>query len=578
MEYKWIALTNTTLGTLLAAIDINIVLIALPSIFRGIQINPLTSFTYLLWILFGYSIVTATLLVSFGRISDMFGRVRLYNLGFAVYTVGSLLLFLTPSKGDTGALELILFRVVQGIGAAFIFSNSAAILTDAFPPDERGKALGLNQVAILAGSVLGLLIGGVLATYDWRFVFLVSVPFGLFGTAWSHFKLKELATIRKGQKLDVLGNLTFGAGLIILLVSLTYGLAPYGHSTMGWSSPYVIGGLVTSLALLAAFPFIETRVKDPMFRLDLFRRRIFAAGNLADLLAALARGGVSLMLIILLQAVWLPLHGISYEDTPFWAGIYMVPFSLGIVFMGPLSGALSDKYGARGFSTLGMIIAGCSFLVLSTLSYNFVYVSFAAAIFAMGIGMGMFSSPNVTSIMNSVPPQNRGAAAGMRTTLLNTGSVIGTSILFTIVTLVLSANLPVYLASAAATAGAPQLGVSVFQQIPPTSALFAAFLGYNPMQSVLNALPASVTGTLSQATIATLTSNTWFPNAFAPAFMASLKTAVYLNAAFAFGAAVASVVRGKRYVYGLEPEEERGTEPGTKEGVEVNRPRPASDP
>jgi MFS family permease len=474
------------MGTLLAAIDLNIVLIALPAIFRGIQINPLNSFSYLLWILFGYSIVTATLLVSFGRISDMFGRVRLYNLGFAIYTAGSLLLYLTPNTGDLGALELILFRVVQGVGAAFLFSNSAAILTDAFPASERGKALGLNQVAILAGSLLGLVIGGVLATYDWRYVFLVSVPFGLFGTAWSHFKLRELATIKRGQKIDLFGNITFGGGLITLLISLTYGLIPYGTSTMGWSNPYVISGLTFAFILLIAFPFIEMRVRDPMFRMDLFKRRIFAAGNFADLLAALARGGVTLMLIILLQAVWLPLHGISYEDTPFWAGIYIIPFSLGFVLMGPLSGSLSDRYGARGFSTLGMIITGSAFLALSTLPYDFYYPSFAAIIFAMGIGMGMFSSPNITSIMNSVPPQNRGAAAGMRTTLLNTGSTIGTSVLFTIVTLVLSTSLAGYLASAAFAAGAPQLGTSVFQGIAPTSALFAAFLGYNPMQAILS--------------------------------------------------------------------------------------------
>ena len=554
MEYKWIALTNTTLGTLLAAIDINIVLIALPAIFRGIEIDPLTSFTYLLWILFGYGIVTATLLVSFGRISDIYGRVRLYNLGFAIYTVGSLMLFLTPNTGVLGATELIAFRVVQGIGAAFIFSNSAAILTDAFPQNERGKALGLNQVAILAGSVLGLVIGGVLATYDWRYVFLVSVPFGLFGTIWSHYKLRELATIRKGQKIDYLGNITFGGGLIILLISITYGLVPYGGSTMGWSNPYVISGMVFALGLLVAFPFIETRVRDPMFRLDLFKRRIFAAGNLADLLAALARGGVTLMLIILLQAVWLPLHGVSYQDTPFWAGIYMIPYSLGLVFMGPLSGYLSDRYGARGFSTLGMVIAGCAFIALSTLSYDFYYFTFAAMIFTMGIGMGMFSSPNVTSIMNSVPPENRGAAAGMRTTLLNTGNTIGTSILLTLVTLILSGNLAGYLASAALSAGAPQLGASVFQHVPPASALFAAFLGYNPMQAILNSLPLSVTGTLSPAVVATLTSKSWFPNAFAPAFMASLKTAIYLNAVLAFAAATASLVRGKRYIYGLEPE------------------------
>jgi MFS family permease len=556
MEYKWVALSNTTLGALLASIDLNIVLIALPAIFRGIQINPLTSFTYLLWLLFGYGIVTACLLVSFGRISDMFGRVRLYNLGFAIYTVGSLLLFLTPNTGDTGALELISFRIVQGIGAAFLFSNSAAILTDAFPPDQRGEALGLNQVAVLSGSVLGLVIGGVLATYDWRYVFLVSVPFGVFGTIWSHFKLRELATIKKGQKLDVWGNLTFGAGLIVLLISITYGLVPYGGSSMGWSNPYVVAGIVSALGLLVAFPFIETRVHDPMFRLELFRRRIFAAGNLADFLSALARGGVTLMLIILLQAVWLPLHGINYQDTPLWAGIYITPFSLGFILMGPLSGHLSDRYGARGFSTLGMLITGSAFLALSTIPYNFYYPSFAAIVFTMGLGMGMFSSPNISSIMNSVPPQHRGAAAGMRATLLNTGSTIGTSVLFTIVTLVLSGNLAGYMASAAASVGAPQLGVSVFRGISPTAALFAAFLGYNPMATILGSLPPSLTGSLSPATVAVLTGKSWFPNAFAPAFMSALRTAIYLNAGLAFAAALASVVRGKRYVYGLKNEEE----------------------
>ena len=486
----------------------------------------------------------------------MLGRVRLYTLGFAIYTVGSLLLSLTPNIGHLGALELIIFRMVQGLGAAFLFSNSAAILTDAFPPNERGRALGLNQVAVLAGSILGLVIGGVLATYNWRYVFLVSVPFGIAGTLWSHYHLREIATIQKNQKIDIWGNVTFAAGLIALLISITYGLVPYGNSPMGWGDPYVIGGLVTAIILLVAFPFIEMRVPDPMFRLELFKRRIFAAGNAADVLAALARGGVTFMLVILLQAVWLPLHGISYQDTPFWAGIYIIPFSLGFVVMGPLSGYLSDRYGARGFSTLGMVITGTSFLFLSRLSYNFYYPDFAAIIFSMGIGMGMFSSPNIASIMNSVPPQNRGAAAGMRSTLMNTGSSIGTSILFTTVILTLSGTLPGFFATAAAAVGAPQLGVSIFQKIAPTSALFSAFLGYNPMQTYLASLPSSLTSTLSAGVITTLTSTTWFPNAFAPAFMASLKVAIYINAALAFTAAAASAVRGKKYIYGVENEPE----------------------
>jgi EmrB/QacA subfamily drug resistance transporter len=556
MQYKWIALTNTTLGMMLASIDLNIVLIALPSIFRGIDINPLTSFQYLLWLLFGYSIVTATLLVSFGRISDMLGRVRLYNLGFAVYTVGSLLLYLTPNKGDTGALELISFRIVQGIGGAFLMSNSVAILTDAFPPNERGKALGINQVAFLVGSVLGLVLGGVLATINWRFVFLVSVPFGLFGTAWSYLKLRELATIKKNQRVDVWGNVTFASGLILLLISLTYGLNPYHGQPMGWSDPFVIGGLVSSILLLGTFLLIETRVEDPMFRLDLFKRRLFTAGVFAGLLASLARGGVTFMFVILLQAVWLPLHGISYQDTPFYAGLYMLPYSMGFVVTGPLSGYLSDRFGARGFSTLGLIVTGCAFLAVSTLSYNFSYTTFGLLIFASGLGLGIFVSPNVASIMNTVPPQNRGSASGMRSTLQNTGQLIGTSILFTIVSLALTSHLPGALAAAATSAGAPQLGVSAFANIPPTTAIFSAFLGYNPMQTILASLPHSITQSLSASVTATLESNSWFPSAFAPAFMSALRFALYINATLAFIAATASALRGRKYVYGLEHEAE----------------------
>lgn len=546
MEYKWIALSNTTLGVLLASIDLNIVIIALPAIFRGIDINPLTSFQYLLWILFGYSIVTATLLVTFGRLSDMFGRVRLYNLGFLIYTIGSLLLYLTPHTGDLGALELVFFRIVQAVGAAFLFSNSTAILTDAFAEKERGKALGINQVAVLAGSVMGLVIGGVLAVYDWRYVFLISVPFGVFGTAWSHLKLKEIAKIKKNQRFDPLGNITFGGGLTLLLVSVTYGIVPYGNSTMGWYNPYVIAGIVISLGMLTAFPFIEKRVTDPMFRLELFKNKMFAAGNIASLLASLARGGVTLMLVILLQAVWLPLHGFSFVETPFWAGIYMIPFSAGFVVMGPLSGYLSDKYGARGFSTGGMVLAAIAFILLSTLSYNFDYLFFGLIVFIMGLAFGMFSSPNTASIMNTVPEEERGAASGMRSTLQNTGSTVGLGVLFSIVLIILAANLPASLSSAAAKAGATQLSASLFAKIPPTEAIFAAFLGYNPMQTILDQLPKDITSSISPQAITTLISKIWFSQAIGPALEYSLRIAFYVNAGLAALAAVASILRGKK--------------------------------
>jgi len=401
VQYKWVALSNTTLGTLMGSTNGTIILISLPAIFNGIGIDPLSngSFQYLLWILFGYNIAVSTLLVTFGRLSDMYGRVRLYNLGFAIFSTGSVLLFITPSTGNAGALELIIFRFVQGVGASFLFANSAAILTDAFPPQERGKALGLNQVTFLAGSLIGLVLGGLLAPIDWRLIFLVSVPFGVFGTLWSYSKLRELGSLQKGQKIDLLGNITFALGLTLLLIGLTYGLIPYGRSLMGWSNPEVLVFLAAGAILLFFFPFVERRVEQPMFRLQLFRIRMFSAANIAGTLSSIAYGGVMLVLIILLQGIWLPLHGYSYESTPFWSGIYIIPMMLGFVVMGPLSGMLSDRIGSKFLATLGMVVVALSFLALSLLPYNFDYRTFAIIIFVMGIGNGLFGSPNIAAIM-----------------------------------------------------------------------------------------------------------------------------------------------------------------------------------
>jgi EmrB/QacA subfamily drug resistance transporter len=544
VEYKWTALSNTTVGVLMAALDGTIVLISLPAIFRGIQINPLTSFQYLLWILFGYSIITATLLVTFGRISDIFGRVKLYNLGFAIFTVGSTLCYLTPNTGDVGAIELISFRIIQGIGAAFLFANSAAIITDAFPENERGQALGINMVAVLAGSLIGLVGGGVLATYDWRYVFLVSVPVGIFGTFWSYTKLREVGTINRNQKIDVWGNVTFGVGLTLLLIGVTYGLMPYGSSSMGWEDPWVITSLVLGAGLLAAFPLIEQHVEDPMFRLELFKIRAFAAGNFAGLLASIGRGGVQLMLIILLQGIWLPLHGYSYESTPFWSGIYLTPMLVGFVVMGPLSGRFSDRHGARLLATLGMVISAAMFIALSLLPFNFEFTIFAIILLVMGLGGGMFASPNTAAIMNSVPPQHRGAASGMRATLQNVGQTMSLAIFFTIILAALAGSLPNALSSAASAANAPPQVISAFSKISPTSALFAAFLGYNPIGTILQSLPQSIVSAIPQSTLSTLQGNTFFPNAIAPAFMASLRITFYIGAALSVVAAIASSLRG----------------------------------
>ena len=547
MQYKWVVLTNTTMGVVLASVDINILIIALPAIFRGINLDPLSagSFDYLLWIIFGYDVVTATLLVTFGRLSDMFGRVRLYNLGFAIYTFGSILLYLVPDKGQMGALEILGFRLVQGVGGALIFSNSAALITDAFPSAERGRALGINQVAVLVGSLLGLVLGGVLAVYDWRYVFLISVPFGLFGTGWSYLKLRELAVIRKGQKIDVWGNVTFAVGLTVFLVGMTYALLPFGNSAMGWGNPFVIGSLALGAGLLAVFPYIESRVEDPMFRMEFFKNRGFSAGSLAAFIASLSRGGVMLMLVILLQAVWLPLHGFSYQDTPFWAGIYMIPMSLGFVSAGPVSGWVSDKRGARGLASGGMFLLCGIFLILSTLPYDFVYPTFAGALFVMGIAFGMFASPNTSSIMGTVPPERRSTAAGMLFTLQNTGGTVGLTVLFTEVVAALSGTLPKAISASVAAAGAPQLA-PLLSGIPPTIALFAAFLGYNPMQTIISRLSDGASAHVSMQAVSTITSNTWFPTAIAGSFIGALHEAFYLNAGLAIIAALASLMRGNK--------------------------------
>ena len=549
VQYKWIALSNTTIGTLMASIDGTIVLISLPAIFRGIAIDPLTSFQYLLWILFGYSLVTSTLLVSFGRISDMYGRVRLFNLGFAIFTIGSLLCAAVPNTGTLGATELIAFRIIQGVGGAFLFANSAAILTDAFPPRERGKALGINMTAAIAGSLVGLVLGGILALFDWRLIFLVSVPVGAVGTIWSYAKLKDIAPIRKGQKVDVWGNLTFASGLTLVILGVTYALIPSGTAQMGWGDPWVLVSMAAGFALLIAFPYVETKVADPMFRLDMFRNRMFSAANFAGVLASVGRGGVQIMLIILLQGIWLPLHGISYQSTPFWAGVYMIPMIVGFAVMGPISGYLSDKHGARLFATLAMIITAGTFIALSFLPYNFSYPEFAAIIFVMGLGGGLFAAPNIASIMNSVPPENRGAASGMRATLQNTGQTISLAIFFTVIITGLSGSLPSALSGAMTSAGVPQLA-GAFSAISPTSALFSAFLGYNPIQSIL-AIPqlAGAVAQIPAQTLNYLEGQTFFPNAIAPSFMSALDLSFYIGAALSLLAALASLLRGKAYIH-----------------------------
>jgi MFS family permease len=546
--YKWIVLSNTTLGILMATINSSILLISLPAIFRGININPLApgESSYLLWILLGYMVVTAVLLVTFGRISDMVGRVKMYNLGFAVFTLGSILLTVAPGSGNQAAMELLIFRLVQGVGGAFLFANSTALITDAFPAERRGFAMGINQIAAIAGSLAGLLIGGGLSTIDWRLVFLVSVPFGLLGTVWAYLKLHEVTAIKQGQTLDVWGNLTFAGGLTILLVALTYGIQPYGNSSMGWGNPLVIGGIVLGLLLLAAFAWIETRVADPMFRLDLFKIRMFTAGNLSGLLSSMARGGLQFMLIIWLQGIWLPLHGFSFAETPLWAGIYTAPMLVGFIVSGPISGALSDRFGARAFSTGGMLVTTIGFILLTFLPGDFSQIPFFALLLLIGIGMGLFSAPNTTSIMNAVPAATRGVASGMRATFQNSGTMLSITFFFSILIAGLAATLPGVLYRGLSRFGLPSSVAHGIAGTPPIGVLFAAFLGYNPMKSLL---PASVTRHLSAHAQSVLFGKQFFPHLILPAFMNGLHAAFYVSAALAFIAAIASLLRGKRYIH-----------------------------
>jgi len=547
-NYKWIALSNTTLGMLMATVNSSIMLIALPDIFRGIGINPLQSSntTILLWMMMGFMVVTAVLVVSFGRLGDMFGRVRMFNMGFAIFSVFSILLSVTWLHGQAGGWYLIGMRIFQGVGGAMLMANSAAILTDAFPLNQRGMALGLNQVAAIAGSFIGLVIGGLLGPVDWRLVFLISVPFGVLGTVWSILKLRERGE-RRPARLDWWGNLTFAAGLIAVLVGITYGIQPYGSHVMGWTSPLVLSLTGGGLVVLAIFCYIETRVPEPMFHLNLFRIRAFTFGNLASLLSSLGRGGLMFILIIWLQGIYLPIHGYSFENTPLWAGIAMLPLTIGFLAAGPVSGYLSDRFGARPFATGGMVLAAASFCLLEILPVNFQYWEFAGILLLNGIGMGLFASPNRAGIMNSLPANQRGVGAGMSATFQNSAMVLSIGIFFSLIILGLSASLPGHLYAGLTAHGVSAAQASKFAQLPPTAVMFAALLGYNPIQmllgSALNKLPSS------QA--AYLTGHSFFPSLISGPFQSGLHIAFDFAIVACLVAAVASLLRGKQYIHDL---------------------------
>ena len=542
-RYKWIALSNTTLGVLMATINQSIVLIALPDIFRGIGLDPLSpgNTSYLLWMFMGFLVVSAVLVVSFGRLGDMFGRVRMYNLGFAIFSVASIFLTVTWQHGTAGALWLIGWRIVQGIGGAFLFANSAAILTDAFPANQRGTALGMNAIAAIAGSFIGLLLGGLLGPINWHYVFLVSAPIGAFGTGWAYFMLRDIGTRRKAR-MDWTGNILFAAGLIAILVGITYGLLPYGGHPMGWTNPWVLTAMFGGLAALVVFGFVETRVAEPLFRLSLFRIRAFAAGNIANLMLALGRGGMQFMLIIWLQGIWLPLHGYSFSQTPLWAGIYLVPLTIGFLVSAPLSGVLSDRYGAKGFTTGGALLTALSFFLLLFLPVDFPYWVFALIILLNGLGSGLFASPNRAEMMNSVPADQRGAAGGMIATFQNTAFVLSIGIFFSLMVAGLSSKLPGALSSGLTAQGIPAGAAQQISHLPPIGVLFAAFLGYNPMKQLLGPLLSH----LPAGHAAYVAGRQFFPHLITNPFHDGLGVAFAFAIAANVIAAIASLLTGRR--------------------------------
>jgi MFS family permease len=543
-RYKWVALSNTTVGMLLATINSSIVIISLPAIFRGIGLNPLEpgNVSYLLWMIMGFLLVSAVLVVSVGRLGDMFGRVKIYNGGFVVFTVASIALSLDPFHASAGALWLIAWRVVQGIGGAMLFANSTAILTDAFHEKQRGMALGVNQVAAIAGSFVGLVIGGVLSEYHWRWVFLVSVPIGIIGTIWSYTSLRELGQ-RKRESLDWPGNITFAAGLSVLLAAITYGIQPYGSHATGWANPKVDAGLILGVLLLVAFCIIESKVREPMFRLSLFRIPRFSAGSLAVLLSAIGRGGLQFMLIIWLQGIWLPLHGYDFVDTPLWAGIYMLPLTIGFLLAGPVSGYLSDRFGQRIFASGGLVIVACTFLGMMLLPVNFSYPVFALLLFVNGVGSGIFSSPNTSRVMSSVPAHQRGAAAGMRGTFQNSGQALSIGIFFSLMIVGLAATLPSTLTHGLEQQGVPAATAQQVGSLPPVGSLFAAFLGYNPIGTLV---PPSVLHHLTAHQQHTLLGKQFFPHLISGPVHQGLVVVFTAAAIMMIVGAVASTFDGRR--------------------------------
>ena len=544
-NHKWMVLSNTTVGMLVAVINASIILISLPAIFRGIHLDPLDpgNTNTLLWTIMGYMVVTSVLVVTFGRLADMYGRALIYNLGFAIFTVGSVLLSVMPTDGIASAY-LVWMRILQGVGGAMITSTATAILVDAFPPHQRGLALGINTMAAIGGQFIGLILGGLFADINWRLIFWINVPLGVIGTLWGFYSLKNTNAPKKHGRIDWWGNLLFAIGLILVLVAVNDGIQPTPTSLMAWGTPRVLGELIVGLAFLVAFVFFERRVRLPMFDFNLFRVRPFAAGVAASLSSAIGRGGLQFMLIIWLQGIWLPLHGYDYTSTPLWAGIYMLPLTFGFLVAGPTSGTLSDRFGQRVFASTGLLVAVATFLGLMALPVNFSYPAFAALLFLNGVGQGMFSAPNTSAIMSSVPPEQRGVASGMRSTFQNSGNALSIGVFFSLMISGLAGSLPHTLSSGLQAQGVPADTAAGVAGLPPVSTLFATFLGENPIGHLL--APTGVLNTLHTSQVGVLTGTRFFPELVSGPFHQGLVTVFTAAAVMAAISAVCSLLRGKR--------------------------------
>lgn len=544
-NHKWMVLSNTTVGMLAAVVNASIVLISLPAIFRGIHLNPLDpgNTNTLLWTLMGYMVVTSVLVVTFGRLADMYGRARIYNIGFLVFTIGSVALSVMPTDGFAAAY-LVWMRILQGVGGAMLTATATAILVDAFPPHQRGLALGINTMAAIGGQFIGLILGGLFADINWRLIFWINVPIGLIGTIWGFYSLKDVNLIRRHGKIDWWGNLLFAIGLILVLVAVNDGIQPTETSLMAWGTPRVLGEMIIGLLFLIGFVFFEGRVKLPMFDFNLFRIRPFAAGVSASLLGSIGRGGLQFMLIIWLQGIWLPLHGYSFESTPLWAGIFMLPITVGFLLTTPIAGTLSDRFGQRAFTGFGMLLGAVTFLGLMVLPANFEYPLFATLLFLNGVGSGLFSAPNSTMIMNGVPASERGQASGVRATTMNAGQVLSIGVFFTLMIVGLSLSLPQSMEAGLLAQGLPQAVATQVAHLPPVASLFAAFLGYNPLGQLI---PPDALHALTATQQAAITGTTLFPQMLSGPFMVGIKIAFSLSAVFYVLAALASWLGGSTH-------------------------------